>query len=186
MEASLPPGWEQKVDASGRTYYVDHVNRKTQWDRPRPEGDITPNGTNGNDRTDVESDEISDDPSVTTTGSSLLGSLNEKTRTAMKQIIKTNYFVGSSEIQDCAIEILPHRVPNRTNTCFRCHVNCKTAEQKAHHCRSCGEVFCKICCSFQISIPLPDDEYDKGNSAYIFSRIVLTGIYHFFEFDNQM
>eukprot|EP01032_Pedospumella_encystans_P025733 gene25733-29071_t len=70
MEAILPPGWEQKVDASGRTYYVDHVNRKTQWDRPRIEGDIAPGS---NERTDGESDDASQDPSVTTTGSSLLG-----------------------------------------------------------------------------------------------------------------
>lgn len=30
----LPPGWEEKKDAQGRTFYVDHVNRKTQWTRP--------------------------------------------------------------------------------------------------------------------------------------------------------
>ena len=162
------------MDASGRTYYVDHVNRKTQWDRPRIEGDIAPGS---NERTDGESDDASQDPSVTTTGSSLLGSLNERTRTAMSQIIKTNYFVGSTEIQDCAIEIIPHRVPNRTNTCFRCHADCKTSEQKAHHCRSCGEVYCKICCSFQISIPLPDDEYDKGKNV-AFAFVIFCGFSH--------
>lgn len=32
----LPPGWEMKQDASGRTYYVDHSNRRTQWTRPQP------------------------------------------------------------------------------------------------------------------------------------------------------
>ncbi|KAJ8286637.1 hypothetical protein GJAV_G00041420 [Gymnothorax javanicus] len=30
----LPPGWEEKVDALGRTYYVNHNNRTTQWKRP--------------------------------------------------------------------------------------------------------------------------------------------------------
>ncbi|CAL8068189.1 unnamed protein product [Calicophoron daubneyi] len=30
----LPPGWDERVDQNGRTYYVDHVNRRTQWDRP--------------------------------------------------------------------------------------------------------------------------------------------------------
>ncbi|KER23350.1 hypothetical protein T265_08760 [Opisthorchis viverrini] len=37
----LPPGWDERVDQNGRTYYVDHVNRRTQWDRPSfqlPEG----------------------------------------------------------------------------------------------------------------------------------------------------
>uniref|UniRef100_A0A2K5NEY3 E3 ubiquitin-protein ligase NEDD4-like n=1 Tax=Cercocebus atys TaxID=9531 RepID=A0A2K5NEY3_CERAT len=30
----LPPGWEEKVDNLGRTYYVNHNNRTTQWHRP--------------------------------------------------------------------------------------------------------------------------------------------------------
>ncbi|XP_043922099.1 E3 ubiquitin-protein ligase NEDD4-like isoform X2 [Protopterus annectens] len=30
----LPPGWEEKVDNLGRTYYVNHNNRTTQWYRP--------------------------------------------------------------------------------------------------------------------------------------------------------
>jgi len=32
----LPPGWEEKRDASGRRYYVNHNTRSTQWERPRP------------------------------------------------------------------------------------------------------------------------------------------------------
>ncbi|XP_035463772.2 E3 ubiquitin-protein ligase NEDD4-like isoform X11 [Scophthalmus maximus] len=30
----LPPGWEEKVDNLGRTYFVNHNNRYTQWKRP--------------------------------------------------------------------------------------------------------------------------------------------------------
>ncbi|XP_074474367.1 E3 ubiquitin-protein ligase NEDD4-like isoform X13 [Sebastes fasciatus] len=30
----LPTGWEEKVDNLGRTYYVNHNNRSTQWKRP--------------------------------------------------------------------------------------------------------------------------------------------------------
>lgn len=30
----LPPGWEERQDAIGRTFYVDHINRTTQWQRP--------------------------------------------------------------------------------------------------------------------------------------------------------
>lgn len=30
----LPSGWEERQDANGRTYYVDHVRRVTQWERP--------------------------------------------------------------------------------------------------------------------------------------------------------
>lgn len=31
----LPPGWEEKRDATGRRYYVNHNTRTTQWERPR-------------------------------------------------------------------------------------------------------------------------------------------------------
>ncbi|XP_014227997.1 E3 ubiquitin-protein ligase Nedd-4 isoform X1 [Trichogramma pretiosum] len=30
----LPEGWEERQDANGRTYYVNHVARFTQWERP--------------------------------------------------------------------------------------------------------------------------------------------------------
>ncbi|KAM9313153.1 E3 ubiquitin-protein ligase NEDD4 [Gastrophryne carolinensis] len=36
----LPPGWEEKQDILGRTYYVSHHLKRTQWQRPTPE-DIT-------------------------------------------------------------------------------------------------------------------------------------------------
>uniref|UniRef100_A0ABI7YVJ2 E3 ubiquitin-protein ligase n=1 Tax=Felis catus TaxID=9685 RepID=A0ABI7YVJ2_FELCA len=35
-QAPLPPGWEQRVDQHGRVYYVDHIEKRTTWDRPEP------------------------------------------------------------------------------------------------------------------------------------------------------
>ncbi|XP_053569048.1 E3 ubiquitin-protein ligase Itchy homolog [Bombina bombina] len=35
-QGPLPPGWEQRVDHNGRTYFVDHVAKRTTWDRPEP------------------------------------------------------------------------------------------------------------------------------------------------------
>ncbi len=33
----LPPGWEQRTDAtSGRTYFIDHARKSTSWVDPRP------------------------------------------------------------------------------------------------------------------------------------------------------
>ena len=32
--AVLPSGWEERQDANGRTYYVNHIARTTQWERP--------------------------------------------------------------------------------------------------------------------------------------------------------
>ena len=31
----LPRGWEERIDANGRTYYVNHDTRITTWERPR-------------------------------------------------------------------------------------------------------------------------------------------------------
>ena len=33
-EKSLPAGWEARKTATGHTFYVDHINRRTQWERP--------------------------------------------------------------------------------------------------------------------------------------------------------
>ncbi|MFT7797183.1 hypothetical protein Z043-115971 [Arapaima gigas] len=36
---SLPPGWEERQDNLGRTYYVNHGTRTTQWQRPTAQYD---------------------------------------------------------------------------------------------------------------------------------------------------
>lgn len=33
-QSPLPPGWEERQDANGRTYYVNHIAKTTQWERP--------------------------------------------------------------------------------------------------------------------------------------------------------
>jgi hypothetical protein len=35
----LPPGWEMKVDSSGRNYFVDHNTKRTQYEDPRNQVD---------------------------------------------------------------------------------------------------------------------------------------------------
>lgn len=32
----LPPGWEQRFDEQGRTFYVDHLTQRTSWEPPPP------------------------------------------------------------------------------------------------------------------------------------------------------
>ena len=34
FDTPLPPGWEERQDANGRTYYVNHIARFTQWEHP--------------------------------------------------------------------------------------------------------------------------------------------------------
>ncbi|XP_072471987.1 E3 ubiquitin-protein ligase NEDD4-like isoform X2 [Notamacropus eugenii] len=43
----LPPGWEERHDVLGRTYYVNHESRRTQWRRPTPQ-DNTAEAENAN------------------------------------------------------------------------------------------------------------------------------------------
>jgi E3 ubiquitin-protein ligase NEDD4 len=31
---AIAPGWEERQDYNGRTYYVNHITRSTQWERP--------------------------------------------------------------------------------------------------------------------------------------------------------
>ncbi|CAF0944386.1 unnamed protein product [Adineta ricciae] len=41
-EPPLPPGWEERKDGSGRTYYVDHTTRSTTWNRPNGRNSAAP------------------------------------------------------------------------------------------------------------------------------------------------
>uniref|UniRef100_A0A8D3CKJ6 E3 ubiquitin-protein ligase n=1 Tax=Scophthalmus maximus TaxID=52904 RepID=A0A8D3CKJ6_SCOMX len=34
--APMNNGWEQRVDQNGRVYYVDHIEKRTTWERPDP------------------------------------------------------------------------------------------------------------------------------------------------------
>ncbi|VDO93453.1 unnamed protein product [Heligmosomoides polygyrus] len=34
MNDSMPEGWEEREDGNGRTFYVNHIQRTTHWDRP--------------------------------------------------------------------------------------------------------------------------------------------------------
>ena len=39
-EDPLPEGWEERQDANGRFFYVDHINRRTQWSRPTRSAEV--------------------------------------------------------------------------------------------------------------------------------------------------
>jgi len=53
----LPAGWEERQDANGRTYYVNHIARTTQWQRPgTPEEEVTYQTPSGETQTQEERD----------------------------------------------------------------------------------------------------------------------------------
>ncbi|RZF35830.1 hypothetical protein LSTR_LSTR008936 [Laodelphax striatellus] len=43
---ALPQGWEERQDANGRTYYVNHLARTTQWERPTLNNEVANNARN--------------------------------------------------------------------------------------------------------------------------------------------
>jgi len=62
--SQLPAGWEERQDNNGRTYYVNHIARTTQWRHPTVEEDSTTGAslsdTGGNTETDGEASSRSD------------------------------------------------------------------------------------------------------------------------------
>jgi hypothetical protein len=168
MEDLLPPGWERKSDGAGRVYYVDHVNRKTQWDRPTFQ--TTGGIRDSSDGTDIEQVVQNEDGSdVHSVSSSSVGSSDNATEIA-DAVQETTYFIENAEIQEFAQEILPYMAKQHPdNRCFKCQTVMKRPERSARHCRSCGEIYCKQCCMFKIELPLPEDEYDEGSYTQHFS-----------------
>ena len=57
-EEPLPSGWEARVDAHQRIFYIDHVNRLTTWARPTaPTASASAAGTSG-DITEILSSSV--------------------------------------------------------------------------------------------------------------------------------
>ncbi|KAK0173464.1 hypothetical protein PV328_006655 [Microctonus aethiopoides] len=46
----LPAGWEERQDANGRTYYVNHIARFTQWERPTAQNAVPAGGVTNEQR----------------------------------------------------------------------------------------------------------------------------------------
>ncbi|XP_061451913.1 E3 ubiquitin-protein ligase NEDD4 isoform X2 [Rhineura floridana] len=53
QESSLPTGWEERQDVLGRTYYVNHASRRTQWRRPTAQ-DSGPDAEMGDTQWEVQ------------------------------------------------------------------------------------------------------------------------------------
>lgn len=57
---ALPAGWEERQDANGRTYYVNHIARTTQWQHPGLGGDTGGGGEEGRMSEPPDSEESSE------------------------------------------------------------------------------------------------------------------------------
>jgi len=52
----LPAGWEERQDANGRTYYVNHIARTTQWGHPANNEDSSMPNTTSESGADTETE----------------------------------------------------------------------------------------------------------------------------------
>lgn len=167
MESTLPPGWEEKVDASGRTFYIDHTNRTTQWERPVVEVSSLAELANGDKK-------VSRRPSVDDSASKLSSRSSNASSTSQTDIDPTSYFADNFEIQNFASEIVPTRVSEKVrNECFKCHSKFMAPFSSRHHCRSCGEIYCKRCSRHKLKMTLPGKEYSSPTRCcdYCFSHM---------------
>lgn len=145
----LPEGWEEKVDDNGRTFYIDHINRTTQWERPP--SDLKTMIHKALD-CDVSSGRSSSCSSVSHT-----------------DMEPTSYFVDNFEIQNFAVEIIPLRVVEKNrNTCYKCHSHFMPPLNSKHHCRSCGEVYCKRCAPHKVKLSLTSNGiHNAASKEYV-------------------
>lgn len=169
--SDLPEGWEERTDASGRKYYIDHNRKTTQWDRPvvaslPAASSSTPNPFRKSvtlSEKAIAGQQISLRPGqLQEFRSSSVDSFDKGSpRSSLApDILQTNYFGTNFELQQLANEILPAKIiSNIRNSCFRCNTKFIPSISSRHHCRSCGEVFCKRCCQQKAKLFLPDPEY---------------------------
>ncbi|KXJ74214.1 hypothetical protein RP20_CCG014111 [Aedes albopictus] len=71
LKDELPAGWEERLTQTNRVYYVNHVTKTTQWDRPtEPAGSLPPALSNGSSN-NSSADSIPPGPSKSATNNSI-------------------------------------------------------------------------------------------------------------------
>ncbi|EAT37804.1 AAEL010256-PA, partial [Aedes aegypti] len=71
LKDELPAGWEERLTQNNRVYYVNHVTKTTQWDRPtEPAGSLPPALSNGSSN-NSSADSIPPGPSKSATNNSI-------------------------------------------------------------------------------------------------------------------
>jgi hypothetical protein len=178
MQEPLPSGWEEKVDQFGRVFYIDHNNRTTTWTRPRisvasavsmPVTSSSDDISSMSSRyTPVEATQYNE--SIDSASAMAMASVSFAPRSSFPSIpemdasSRTSYFLNDPDIQAMAQQIAPARLPDRLRlACMKCAVKFSPPFTKRHHCRSCGDIFCKKCSNNEMILNLPGDEYKNGD-----------------------
>lgn len=180
QQEPLPPGWEEKIDQFGRVFYIDHNTRTTTWNRPSISvvsavsvSAVTPQVSERAAEASIRSSSLvsaarysEDSLSSLVTASVTFGSLNTSVAIASEVDWSqhTSYFLNDPALQQLASEIVPYRLPDRLRThCFKCKTKFSPPFVKRHHCRSCGDIYCKKCSNNELMLRLPSEEYKAGD-----------------------
>ncbi|XP_053684395.1 E3 ubiquitin-protein ligase SMURF2 [Sabethes cyaneus] len=102
IQDELPAGWEERVTAIGRVYYVNHVTKTTQWSRPtEPAGSVPAALSNGSSN-NSSADSILPGPSKSATNNSInsIQSNDSGSRRHSAEILLNN----SNNKENCNLE----------------------------------------------------------------------------------
>mmetsp|Transcript_14644 Transcript_14644/g.34239 ORF Transcript_14644/g.34239 Transcript_14644/m.34239 type:complete len:1727 (-) Transcript_14644:141-5321(-) len=144
----LPAGWEQKTDASGNSYFIDHNAKTTTWTDPRknvvyrqPPGAATTHVTQAIPGPVPQVSAYMPPPAVS-------AAPGRSTATLASMVAKGEA-ASTSEPDTSAPEWID---AEQCLTCFLCSAQFTLVRRK-HHCRCCGLVICSQCSSNNMAIP---------------------------------
>lgn len=173
----LPPGWEERKDAKGRTFYVDHNTRTTSW--TRPQGSILPPTASSASSVHKSESKSSMDSHVSeekrgavpvsaastpaTDASPRRLTLSSPTQVPTpdkKKFDNMAFFKDNNPIQKICLKFVPYRLPDSERVkCFKCGNKFSKLLVLRHHCRSCGDIYCSSCSNHFMKLPLPAEDY---------------------------
>ena len=185
IENELPNGWEEAIDPkTGKTFYINHSERKTTWERPVAYSSSSSSVNNSaSDYTNL--------PALTLNRYGSHKKWIDPThgsRFSSNKYNKSNSKNNNPPLLDFSTVKVPDTL---RPTCPSCHAVFTTLKRR-HHCRLCGDVYCDGCSSGRAVLPLDGEEYSKSVRvcdycmkdvkrcvvAYVFYLFVLVWIYN--------
>jgi hypothetical protein len=158
-DETLPYGWEKRVDARGRTFYIDHNNRRTQWDKPSLASNQLNRPLELNETIIRPENSI---PAMSRPESfNLLVPTNSIQTQSSRRTSRNDSNIRNS-ISAASYEVLPHRISDKDRPhCLTCNVKFSPPFQLRHHCRCCGDIFCQKCSPGKVRMRLNHSDYDS-------------------------
>ena len=142
----LPTGWEESVDPkSGRTFYINHIEKKTTWERPVV--------TAADGYSSLNALAINKFGSHTKWVDPTVGSRYSNT----KQVSSNRTCKEPPLLEYKTVQVPDSRRP--------CCPNCRavfTALKRRHHCRLCGDIYCDGCSQGRAVLPLDGEEFNRS------------------------